>query len=241
MTALTDERSAELDDTLAAACRAVRIDPDRAELIAYSTNAVYRVTTPDHRADIIVRLNPHVDAIERTTALVDTARWLETQGAPITPLLHDVRQPVVIANRWAATFWVAFPQPPDLTPRDLGAAIRSFHELAPRADGEREWNKFAVARARLEHADDLGGESRAWLLDAWATVERDYRAVEGDLPHGLIHGDAYLRNLVRGPEQPILCDLDGVARGPIDWDLTPIAVSALRFGPASDHAEFVAA
>lgn len=236
MTALTDALSAELDDTLAAACRSAGLDPAKSELITYSSNAVYRVAT-EHGHDTIVRLNPHKDAGEKTAALVGTARWLEEQGAPITPLLHEITQPVLI-DRWAATFWEGFPQPSRLTPGDLGATIRAFHKLAPRAGREREWNKFLVAHARLESADNISNEDREWLIDAWAEVERAYLAIQDGLPRGLIHGDAYLRNLVQGMDRPILCDLDGVSYGPIDWDLTPIAVSAIRFGPTSDHTEF---
>ena len=69
-------------------------------------------------------------------------------------------------------------------------------------------------------------------------------------PAAGIHADAHTGNaLLTGiPERPapepgtILCDLDGLCRGPREWDLVPTAHGPVRFGRShADYREFVAA
>jgi Ser/Thr protein kinase RdoA (MazF antagonist) len=61
------------------------------------------------------------------------------------------------------------------------------------------------------------------------------------LPPGVVHGDAFLGNVLPGtparPAEPggaVLCDFDGVGVGLREWDLVPVAVGALRFDYGRD-------
>jgi Ser/Thr protein kinase RdoA (MazF antagonist) len=55
----------------------------------------------------------------------------------------------------------------------------------------------------------------------------------------LIHGDAHRSNLRATASGVLLSDFDVVAFGPREWDLTPTALAADRFGlPGDEYATF---
>jgi aminoglycoside phosphotransferase (APT) family kinase protein len=227
---ITEARQVELEEALAAVCNSVNLDGENAQLLAYSSNVVYQLS----KHPIVVRLNSDSDRLAQTTELVHVAEWLACIDAPIAPLATIGTQPVV-AGEWAATLWEAFSTPHVLDPALLAEPLKAFHSL-PVASELPKWDKFAYARARLGQAHDIDSDSRMWLSDAWQQVESEYQDVANDMPHGVIHGDAHTGNLlIRDDGKCVFCDLDNVAYGPIDWDLTPTAVSAARFGRPKDQ------
>ena len=77
---------------------------------------------------------------------------------------------------------------------------------------------------------------------AFAIAEREYRTAAASLRTGVVHGDAHAGNLLRdGSGGFVLCDLDSTGIGPLDWDLVPAAVGAIRFGEPACYAGLVAA
>lgn len=231
--AVAESRRDQLHDMLIAACKKVGLSADGASLITYSSNAVFRLD-----AGVVVRINVTSQAAPQARHLVDVARWLETSGAPIAPLWPTVEQPT-IADGWAATFWVELDRETPPTATELAATLRTFHAITPRTDLPY-WDKFQWARDLLAHADAIADEDLIWLRNAWLRSEADFTAQAGSMPHGLIHGDAHTGNLLRTPsDNSVLCDLDNVTYGPLDWDLTPNAVSALRFNQPHNLSEFV--
>jgi aminoglycoside phosphotransferase (APT) family kinase protein len=51
------------------------------------------------------------------------------------------------------------------------------------------------------------------------------------LPHGVIHGDAGIGNVLRDDQgNPVVIDLDGFAIGPREWDLALTAIYYDSFG-----------
>lgn len=232
---LTPQLTTALDAALADACDQVGLDSSGARLITYSSNAVFELASP-----VVVRLSLYHDRVAHTARLVRVATWLAERGAPIAPLVDEVPQPV-LGNGYAATFWRAYERPPALAAADLAAPLRAIHNLdAP--DWLPRWDKFAYARTLLDHANGIDDADHAWLSQAWIDAESDYQAVAPAMPHGVIHGDAHVANLLRATDGEFaLCDLDNIAHGPLDWDLTPAAVSALRFGPVDALSEFSAA
>ncbi|HEX3778143.1 MAG TPA: aminoglycoside phosphotransferase family protein [Pseudonocardiaceae bacterium] len=237
MTAMvSQERQAELHAALTNACSAVGLDSSGAELLAYSSNVVYRLSADP----VVVRLNLDLDGVAQTTELIRTSRWLESERAPIAPLAKIASQPV-IGDGWAATFWFALNAPAEAPASALAEPLSAFHSLPPNSDLP-EWGKFESARADLDQATDLDADDRAWLIAAWQQAETDYRRAVGDMPRGVVHGDAHKGNLLTDAAGHfVLCDLDSVAFGPIDWDLTPMAVSAARFARPGDQVAFAAA
>jgi aminoglycoside phosphotransferase (APT) family kinase protein len=240
MTTLTTERAGQLRDALGTVCAATGLRPDGAQLIKYTSNAVYRLSTEP----VVVRLSTGPDAAARVTGVVRAATWLAQQDAPTARLLPGPAQPVQLPNGWAATIWTAIhqPAPGELGPADLARLIRTLHAL-PAPDWLPAWNPFTTNHTRLDHANGLSRDDLTWLRSAWTAAEADYRAIAGNLPVGLLHGDAQTGNLLRTtPGGPIvICDLDNVLAGPADWDLVATAIAAHRFGHPHRQTAFAAA
>jgi aminoglycoside phosphotransferase (APT) family kinase protein len=64
-----------------------------------------------------------------------------------------------------------------------------------------------------------------------ATLQAAYSRLEFALPHGVIHGDASIGNVLSDPGgHPVVIDLDDFATGPREWDLIQTAIYYDRFG-----------
>ena len=106
------------------------------------------------------------------------------------------------------------------------------------------WGPVAGIRRRIASAGPLPGEDLAFLQAETDAVAEELAALNGFeplLPAGLIHGDSFLGNVIVGENGPVLCDFDSTCWGPREWDLTPIAVGALRFDYGDDLAARFAA
>ncbi|WP_285601136.1 aminoglycoside phosphotransferase family protein [Kineosporia sp. NBRC 101731] len=101
------------------------------------------------------------------------------------------------------------------------------------------WGPVAGIRRRIASAGQLPLDDLAFLQAETDAVALDLAALndlESLLPAGLIHGDSFLGNVIVGENGPVLCDFDSTCWGPREWDLTPIAVGALRFDYGGDLA-----
>jgi hypothetical protein len=106
------------------------------------------------------------------------------------------------------------------------------------------WGPVAGIRRRIASAGPLPSEDLAFLQAETDAVAEELAALSGLeplLPPGLIHGDSFLGNIIVGENGPVLCDFDSTCWGPREWDLTPIAVGALRFDYGGDPAARFAA
>jgi Phosphotransferase enzyme family len=236
MTQLTPELEIDLHRALTEVCDVAGLDPAGATLIKYTNNAVYRL----HTKQVIIRLGSGEVALKRAQHVTKVARWGATHDAPIVRLLDGIEQPVLV-DGYAATIWIGLPPAdPAWTGAELAQPLRDLHQLLPPADFP-DWDPFSSARRRLAAANGLSADDIAWLADRWAEAEGTYQRVRPDLAFGLLHGDAYLGNLLREPAgRFVLCDLDNTCRGPIDYDLAVAAVSADRFGAIRDHTDLAA-
>jgi hypothetical protein len=238
VTALTPERAAELLTALGAVCQAAGVDPRGAELIKYTNNAVYRLP----EAGAVVRLGVGPLAAERAERVTTVARWLATRDAPVVRLLGHLDQPVRLGP-YVATFWVELPASGggEWSGADLAEPLRVLHGLQPPRH-VADWNPFTAARHRLEAADGLSSDDLRWLQQQWVDAEEEFRQMGSAVRTGLVHGDAHTGNLLRDRDgRLVLCDLDSTGRGPLDWDLVPTAVGAIRFGRPDRHEELAAA
>jgi aminoglycoside phosphotransferase (APT) family kinase protein len=231
---VTAHRAAQLTEILADACRQAGLDPTGAQLVAYSSNAVFRLVEP-----VIVRIDLKAEAAKRKSQ-VDVATWLANADAPIARLVPTIPQPI-IGNGWTATFWQALTRFPKPNGGALASALLAFHQL-PNPGNLLLWSQFSKMTAVLDNADDrLPADHIAWLRQAWRQVREECAELVKHLPHGVIHGDAHTGNIVRDHNgSAVLCDLDDVCYGPLDWDLVPTAVGTLRFDFPTMHEEFVA-
>jgi hypothetical protein len=222
MTALDADLVRDLSRHLRLVCRSVGIDPAGAELIKYTINAVYRL--PPY----VVRMNRGGHDADRGAArLVATATALARFGLPTIRLADVGPQPV-----------------------DLAAPARAIHAVSTVDVDLTPWGPIAKARRRVNAAvpdslAELGLGADALLTslhERCDRLERELADIRWHLLPGLVHGDVHTGNLLIASTGPVLCDLDAVCAGPREWDLTPVAHGATRFGrPRADYDAFAEA
>jgi hypothetical protein len=221
---------ARLSTTLLTACAHAGIDAAGATLIHATVNATF-CTAPPVTIIRIARSRSLLPQVERVIAL---ARWLNQHGVPaVTPA--DVDQPLVVDETdHVATFWDFIP--PTATPpgtADLAGPLRRLHSLATPPFPLPDFAPIDTARKRLaDHAgSQLSVDQRTWLERHIDQLEQQLMLLEYALPTSVIHGDAYVGNLLRAPTgDVVLCDLDGMCIGPPEWDLVPELIAAERYG-----------
>lgn len=151
--------------------------------------------------------------------------------------MPDLPQPVHVGPDLITVWRQVTPGGPDPTSGDLAAVLRGIHALGCPPRDLPAWGVTEGIRRRLATAAGLDHDTHAYLVGEFAAVE-DRLASLADLPPlippGVIHGDAHLGNLIASPTGPVLCDFDSTSVGPREWDLTPVAVGALRFGYCPD-------
>jgi phosphotransferase family enzyme len=233
----TDKRHIRdtLVPVLTEVCTKAGLDHEGATLLRYVGNAVFRL-----RADpVIVRIVLAPSLRHRVGKVVAVARWLATNGVPAVRLWDDFEQPLQ-AGEHLATLWHDVPSTgPPPTGVDLARLLRRFHEIAPPPLGLPSWEPVTVVRGRLRDAQGIDLADRSFLERRCGEVEAALCSIEYHLPLGPVHGDAYLGNLIPGPDGAVLCDFDSTCIGPREWDLTPLAVGQLRLGhPPEQYRSF---
>jgi aminoglycoside phosphotransferase (APT) family kinase protein len=63
-----------------------------------------------------------------------------------------------------------------------------------------------------------------------ARMQDEYARLEFVLPHGVIHGDANIGNVLSDQGNPVVIDLDDFATSPREWDLIKTAIFYDHFG-----------
>jgi Phosphotransferase enzyme family len=215
------------------------LDDIGATPLKLTVNSVYRLPV----AGAVARVATSDAMTFRIPKVVQVARWLAAEGVPAVRLLPGVPAPVR-AGEAVGTFWVdaasADGAPP--TTADLGALLRRLHVLTPPIPALPRWDPLGDVRRRMSDAEGLAPADRAFLEDRLERVADGLRTLRPELPTVVIHGDAHLGNLIRTPAgDVVVCDFDAMCVGPAEWDLTPVAVGALRFGHPPEAQELLAA
>lgn len=206
------------------------VDVTDAQLIKFTNNAVFRLPS----ARTVVRIAGSATMAARIGKIIQVARWLEQHRAPAVRLL-DVEQPVVIDDLHM-TLWaeVSGGGPPP-TGADLADILLHLHRL-PAPDAELPtWAPLEEIRQRLAEPDGVDQKDVRYLLQECDQLEEQLATLPYALPHGPIHGDAFLGNLIAGQNGPVICDFDSSCIGPREWDLAPAAVGKLRFDYPGDN------
>ena len=217
------------------ACVARGLDATGARLLRLGSNAVYRLEAP-----VVVRIGrPGAGnaAVYRTVAV---ARWLSSAGYPAVRAI-DVDQPLVIGGH-AVTFWEALSDE-YATIDEVADVLARLHKLeAPGGLHLPELDPFANADKRIAGSDWLSPDDREFMTGELARLREEYARLEFLLPHGVIHGDASIGNVLHDfGGKPVVIDLDDFCTGPREWDLIQTAIYADHFGwhTREEYATFV--
>lgn len=233
----------EASEVLRDVCERVGLDATGARLLRLRSNAVFKL-----RADMVVRITTDPDAMTRLPVVLAVARWLADRGFPAVRPVDDIPgQPIVHDGR-TVTFWRYVRSTGRPTTRQLGRVLRSLHcEPVPPIALRRLTDPLAEVRQAVEHAAGPGTgvltcDQRAWLRDRIEELTGRWLDLDTGAPV-LLHGDAWIDNLLRLHDGDVmLCDWDGVAIGPREWDLVHTYHGQRRFGlSAADVDDFARA
>ncbi|MER6808105.1 aminoglycoside phosphotransferase family protein [Spirillospora sp. NPDC000708] len=210
-------------------CDLVGLDATGAELLRLRSNAVFKLQAP-----IIVRIATAPNAAERLPAVLAVTRWLADRGFPtVEPADGITTQPVAV-DGVTATFWRYVPSSATgVSTTDLGHLLRDLHNSPPPPFPVRSLtDPLASIRATVQlHPGVLTPADQAWLTTRITHLTDAWRALPFVSPPTLVHGDAWIDNLLRHQDgHVVLGDWDSVAIGPREWDLIHSYHGQRRFG-----------
>lgn len=233
---MRDSTTRDPEKAVHAACAARGLDVTGMQLLHHYSNAV--VLLPGEGGVARVATGRHdVAQIKRSQ---DVTRWLVDQHSfPATRPLPGVDL-VQLDATTTVSFWVYYPQPSPPQPLNsahLGHLLAGLHAVPTPPGDLPPW----VPLASLDHAlgDDtasvaLDDADRHWLQRRIDEVRDELATLDWALGHGLIHGDAWVGNLLCAPTAThggaVLGDWDRVAHGPREVDLIPTWHAARRYG-----------
>ncbi|QCX79790.1 Phosphotransferase enzyme family protein [Streptomyces sp. YIM 121038] len=195
-----------------------------AELLALGENAVFAV------GDLVVKVGRAApELLDRARRELAVGGWLRDAGVPAVRPAEDAPRlveghPVTVWHRLPAAVRAA-------RPGDLAALLRLVHALPappfelPRREllgGVERWLRLAGDAIDPADADYLRERRDGFAAAAAALVPR--------LAPGPVHGDALPRNVLVGPEGPVLVDLETFSSDLREHDLVVMALSRDRYG-----------
>jgi aminoglycoside phosphotransferase (APT) family kinase protein len=217
---------AEISRTVVEVGRSTGLDVGAPELIKFTNNAVLRLP----RAGLVLRIAGSAVTGRRARRVVRAAELLHRFGVPAVHLWAGAPQPLLVREH-EVTVWVDVPEVRAPVAADLSGLLRRLHRAASAGDLP-VWEPMAGIRRRLRTATGIPAPVLDFLArecDDVATGIDALADIEPLLEPGLMHGDAFLGNVIVGPAGPVLCDFDSTGFGPREWDLAPVAVGARRF------------
>jgi Ser/Thr protein kinase RdoA (MazF antagonist) len=208
------------------ACAATGLSAAGARLLRLGSNAVYRLDAP-----VVARIARPDARTETARKTVEVARWLESAGYPAVRAI-GVDQPV-IADGHAVTFWEAVSDDGSeyATIAQVADVISRLHALtAPESLRLPELDPFHGTGERIASSNWLSASDRDFMTSELARLRGEYARLEFALPHGVIHGDANIGNVLRDHHgNSVVIDLDNFAIGPREWDLIQTALFYDRY------------
>src|SRR5260370_9714450 len=209
------------------ACTATGLNPCGARMLRLGSNAVYRLAEP-----VVARIARPGAGTETAHRTVAVARWLESVEYPAVRAI-GIDKPVLVDGH-AVTFWEAVSDDGSeyATIAQVAEVIARLHALtAPESLRLPELTPFKNAGERVGSSDWLNPGDRDFMTSELTRLQDEYARLEFALPHGVIHGDANIGNVLRDSHgNPVVIDLDDFATGPREWDLIQTALYYDHYG-----------
>lgn len=206
-----------------------------ARLLALGENAVLAAD------DLVVKIGRSAELLDRARRELAVAGWLEEAGVPA---VRAAQAEPLLADGHPVTVWRRLPEAVrPAEPRDLAELLRVVHALPapsfalpPRdlLDGVERWLRLA--------GDAVDPADAAYLRERRDGFKGAAAALTPRLAPGPIHGDALTRNVLVGPDGPVLVDLETFSSDLREHDLVVMALSRDRYGlPAEAYDTFTEA
>ncbi|MFD7659952.1 phosphotransferase [Actinosynnema sp. NPDC059797] len=215
-----------------------------AQVLRHHTNAVYLVgEVPDA---VVVKIGrPGVDPqrdLRNARGLVSLIAWLTRHRVPITPLLPGIEQPVVVKGH-VVTFWPHLPQRRPVSTEAIAAPLLGLHQAPQPPFPLPALDPITAITRSVAVSRILDEDHRTAVMTRLDGLKPFWAHLSESAPPRLIHTDPQHRNTLWHPAPrdeeaasdhastpAVLCDLDGMALGPVEWDLVTIEVHCRRFG-----------
>ncbi|MFE5206962.1 aminoglycoside phosphotransferase family protein [Streptomyces sp. NPDC056600] len=198
------------------------IDAGAAPLLSFGDNAVFAC------GGLVAKIARTSELLDRARHEVAVARWLEEQGVPAA---RAAGEPELVDGH-PLTLWHRLPDP--VRPagaRDLAELLRVVHALpAPPLPLPRRELLGGVERWLTLAGDAIDPGDAAYLRARRDGFAAEAAALTPHLEPGTIHGDALPRNVLIGPDGPVLMDLETFSHDLREHDLVVMALSHDRYG-----------
>ncbi|MFI1016293.1 phosphotransferase enzyme family protein [Streptomyces sp. NPDC020965] len=219
-----------MDETRARRVLAAAGHPADAALLALGENAVFAA------GDVVVKVGRSEELLARAERELAVGRWLATAGVPaVRPAEPGAR----LVDGHPVTVWHRLPDAVRPTePADLAGLLRLVHALpAPDFPLPRRELLGGVERWLRLAGDAIDPADAAYLRERRDGFAAASAALVPHLPPGAIHGDALPRNVLVGPDGPVLVDLETFSSDLREHDLVVLALSRDRYGLAPEAYE----
>src|SRR5699024_3831441 len=199
--------------------RTAGLDSNGATLIRVGSNTLYRLP-----GDRVARIGPPGSQATAERE-VGVSRWLTEAGVPTARALSDLPQPTLV-DEHPVTWWEYVPDHRHGTTAELGALLRTLHNLTPPPSLELpQFDPFVGLDERIVAATHINHDDQKWLSERLGRLRDEYNRTQPTHTNRLVHGDAWQGNVaVPAYSAPLLLDLEHFSHGDPDWDLIPIAV-----------------
>ncbi len=138
------------------------------------------------------------------------------------------------------TFWAELPPHEPGTVRDVVKLLKLLHPLPIPDFPLGPLDPFVRIEERIAAATSLAVDDRDWLRQRHTELKERWAQRPPGLPECVVHGDAWVGNVARTPEGPVLMDFERASIGPPEWDLVSTALKVTTTGAVSseEYAEF---
>jgi aminoglycoside phosphotransferase (APT) family kinase protein len=217
---------------LAESCAAVGFNATGAEPVRIAENEIWRLP-----GRVIVRI-ARPGQWQAAVREVQVARWLADNAVPAVHVL-PVNQPVE-ADGQPVTFWEELPPHENASVRDVVRLLKLLHPLPTPDFPLGRLDPFVRVDERISAATSLPEDDRRWLRERLAELKEQWEHRPAGLPECVVHGDAWVGNVARTAEGPLLMDFERVSIGPPEWDLVSTALKMTTTGAVTkeEYAEF---